>query len=80
MNKEYQILINQVSVILLGIATVFMSAEYRQLRAQETDGNTTIEEITEAETVSGEEVTVRGEIEEVESGVSFLIEEEDLFD
>ena len=48
-----------------------------KLQAQEVEGNTTIDEISEEENVTiGEEVTVRGEVEEVESGVSFVLEEE----
>ena len=79
--KKYQFLISQGSAILLGIATIFIATEYSTLQAQETDGNTTIEEIAEDEnTTLGEEVTVRGEVEEVEPGVSFAIEEEDLFE
>lgn len=78
---KYQLLINQGSAILLGIATIFVTTEYSNLQAQETDGNATIEEIAEDEqTALGEEVTVRGEVEEVEPGISFAIAEEDLFE
>ena len=78
---KYRLLINQGSVILLGIATIFATTEYSKLQAQETDSNATIEEISESEnTTPGEEVSVRGEATEVDPGVSFVIEEEDLFE
>jgi len=77
MNK-YQLLISQGSTIFLGIVTLlFVTAKRPELQAQEVDGNTTIEEITEDESIAvGEEVTVRGEVEEVEPGVSFVLQEE----
>ena len=75
--SNYNLFIKQGSVLLLSLATIFTTAKYRELRAQESEGNTTIEEITEGEeVVAGEEVTVRGEVEEVESGVSFTIQED----
>ena len=74
---NYNLFIKQGSVILLTLATVFTTAKYQKLQAQEAEGNTTIEEITEGEeVVAGEEVTVRGEVEEVESGISFTIQED----
>lgn len=74
-------LINKSSAILLALTAIFVSAQYSNLQAQETDSNTTIEDIAEDEnTTLGEEVTVRGEVEEVEPGVSFVIEEDDLLD
>lgn len=74
---NYSLFIKQGSVLLLSLATVFTTAKYQNLRAQETEGNTTIEEITEGEeVVAGEEVTVRGEVEEVESAISFTIQED----
>ena len=79
MNK-YQLLVNKSSVILLAFAAFFASAEYKSLQAQETESNATIEEIAEQEATLGEEVTVRGEVEEIESGISFILEEEDLFE
>lgn len=77
--KKYQSIVNQSSILLLSLATVFLTAEYQVSNAQETDSNATIEEIAEEEVALGEEVTVRGEVEEVEPGLSFVIEEEDLF-
>lgn len=75
--SNYSLLIKQGSVLLLSLFTVFAAAKYTELQAQETEGNTTIEEISEdEEVVDGEEVTVRGEVEEVEPGVSFVIQEE----
>lgn len=75
--KQYQLFINHGSAILLGIATVLLTANYPSLQAQETDSNTTIEEIAEDESlVIGEAVTVRGEVESVESGISFVLQEE----
>lgn len=77
MNK-YQLLISRGSTIFLGIVAVFVAtSKYPELQAQEVEGNTTIEEIAEDEsTVIGEEVTVRGEVEEVEPGISFVLQEE----
>ena len=75
--SNYNLLIKQGSVLLLSLGAIFATGEYHKLEAQEAEGNTTIEEISEDEgTVIGEEVTVRGETEEVEAGVSFVIEEE----
>ncbi|MDJ0569961.1 MAG: hypothetical protein QNJ53_13075 [Pleurocapsa sp. MO_192.B19] len=77
MSKKYNLLINTGSVLLLALVAVFTTVEHKGLQAQETEDNTTIEEISEEEnTTLGEEVTVRGQAEEVETGVSFLIEEE----
>lgn len=75
---KYNLLINKSSVLLLALATIFISSEYASVQAQETDGNTTIEEIAEEEesVTLGEEVTVRGEVDEVDPGVSFVLEEE----
>ena len=78
--SKYKLIVNQSSALLLGLATILLTAEAQHLNAQETDSNETIEEIVEEEVPVGEEVTVRGEIESVESGVSFVIEEEDLFE
>ena len=70
-------LIGTGSISLLALASMFIAVEGKRLQAQETDGNTTIEEISEDEdNASGEEVTVRGEVEEVESGVSFVLQKE----
>ena len=78
---KYQLLINRTSVLLLALTTIFISAETKRLQAQDVDGNTTLEEVAEEEAMVGEEVTVRGEIEEVDPGVAFVLEEEEgLFD
>lgn len=70
-------LIGTSSISLLALALVFTAIEGQGLQAQETDSNTTIEEISEDEdNASGEEVTVRGEVEEVEPGISFVLQEE----
>ncbi|MBE9046027.1 hypothetical protein IQ255_16720 [Pleurocapsales cyanobacterium LEGE 10410] len=73
---KYSLFINKSSALLLSLVTVFAFAEDRSVRAQEVEGNTTIEEVTEEEVVVGEEVTVRGEIEEVDPGISFTLQEE----
>ncbi|WP_019503497.1 hypothetical protein [Pleurocapsa sp. PCC 7319] len=70
-------LLNKVPALILALTATFITAQYSNLQAQETDSNTTIEDIAEEkDTTLGEEVSVRGEVEEVEPGVSFLIEEE----
>ena len=70
-------LIGTSSISLLSLALVFTAIEGQGLQAQETDSNTTIEEIAEDEdNALGEEVTVRGEVEEVEPGISFVLQEE----
>ncbi len=75
--SKFNLIINKSSVLLLALATVFAIAEYQNLQAQEMDSNTTIEEIAEEEKITlGEEVTVRGEVAEVQPGVSFTIKEE----
>ena len=75
--KKFKLIINYGSTLFLGLTTIFIAAEYQQLRAQEAESNVTIEEIAEEETTAvGEEVTIRGEVEEVEPGVAFAIEEE----
>lgn len=74
---NYKLIINFGSALLLGLVATFMTAEYQNLQAQEADNNVTIEEIAEEETTnSGQEVSVRGEVQEVEPGVAFTIEEE----
>lgn len=78
--KNYKLILSQSSAILLGFATIFVATEYPALQAQEVEENTTIEEIAEEEATPGEEITVRGEVESVESGISFRIEEEDLLE
>ncbi|VEP12459.1 conserved hypothetical protein [Hyella patelloides LEGE 07179] len=77
--SRYQMKFNSLGIgaLLLSLATIGTTLETSQLRAQEVEGNTNIEEISESEDVTvGEEVTVRGEVEEVEPGVSFVMEEE----
>lgn len=78
--NRYQLLIKQSSALLLALTAILVGGEYSHLQAQEVDGNTTIEDIEEENVVVGEEVTVRGEVEEVESGVSFVIEEEGILE
>ena len=74
---------NYQTIVKIGASALFVSlvsavgvVESNKLQAQEVDGNTTIDEVTEEEVVIGEEVTVRGEVEEVEPGISFVLEEE----
>lgn len=75
--KKYQSVINRSSVLLLSLAAILFVVESPTLQAQEADSNLTIEEIAEEENTNvGEEVSVRGEVEEVEPGRSFLIEED----
>ena len=74
-------LINKSSTLLLVLATIFTVGQYQSLQAQETDSNVTIEDIAEEDNVAlGEEVTVRGEVTEVEPGMSFVLQEEGLFE
>ena len=75
----FNLLINQGSALLLGTTILLGLAKPSNLQAQEMDDNATIEEIAEQETALGEEVTVRGTLEEVEPGISFVLEEENLF-
>ena len=77
---KYQLFISKSFTLFLALATTLLAVKYQTVEAQETESNTTIEEVAEQEATLGEEVTVRGEVEEVESGVSFVIEEEDLFE
>ncbi len=63
--------------LFVSLVSIFGVVESNKLQAQEIEENTTIDEITEDENVVvGEEVTVRGEVEEFEPGVSFVLEEE----
>lgn len=65
-----------IGTLALSLASAFAIGESK-LQAQEPNGNTTIEEIEEEPSDAiGEQVTVRGEISEVQSGVSFTITEE----
>ncbi len=62
--------------VILSLASVF-ATDPASLQAQETDSNTTIEEIEEDNAdATGQQVTVRGEVNEVEPGISFQISEE----
>lgn len=62
--------------VILSLVSVF-TTNSTSLQAQETNSNTTIEEIEEGDANAvGEQVTVRGEVNEVEPGVSFQITEE----
>ena len=64
------------SALVLSLASVF-AFNSPALQAQESDSNTTIEDLEEdASDAVGEQVTVKGEINEVEPGVSFEISEE----
>lgn len=63
------------STLVLSLASIF--ALNLNLQAQENDGNTTIEDIEEEPSDAvGEEVTVKGEVSEVEPGISFEIAQE----
>ncbi|WP_036480351.1 hypothetical protein [Myxosarcina sp. GI1] len=65
------------STLVLSLASVFGTIIPTSLQAQETDSSTTIEDIEENPTAAlGEEVTVRGQVEEVEPDMSFTINEE----
>lgn len=65
------------SALVLSLASVFAISSPNKIQAQETDSNTTIEEIENNNSdAMGEQVTVRGEVNEVEPGVSFQIAEE----
>ena len=66
-----------VSTLVLSLASVFAFNSPAILQAQETENNTTIEDLEEEPSDAvGEEVTVRGGVNEVEPGVSFEIAEE----
>ena len=66
--------------LLLSLLSVFSVTESSKLRAEEVRGNLTLEEIADMENVTvGEQVTVRGEAEEVEPGKSFVLEEKGFF-
>ena len=68
------------SALLLSLVSVFATTTSSSLQAQETDSSATIEEIQENPTdMMGEQVTVRGEVSEVEPGLSFTIKEEGFF-
>lgn len=66
------------SALVLSLASVFATTTPASLQAQETEGNTTIEDIEENPTEAlGEEVTVRGQVEdEVEPGRTFTLDAE----
>lgn len=60
--------------LLLSLVSVIAATP--TIQAQEADSNTTIEELEEGATdLIGEQVTVRGQISEIEPGMSFTINE-----
>ena len=64
------------STLLVSLVSV-LAINVPIIQAQETEDNTTIEDLEEDATDAvGEQVTVRGEVNEVEPGVSFQISEE----
>ncbi len=66
-----------ISAILLSTIGIVPVTENNALRAQDADSNETIENIAEEETnLFGEQVTVRGQVETVEPGMSFYLNEE----
>ena len=79
------------SALLLSLVPVFAITTSSKLQAQETDPgmmeeidtNTNLEEIEDIEEntteLMGDEVTVRGEVSEIEPGMSFTINEEGFF-
>ena len=68
-------------VLLLSLVTLLGAVQSPKLQAEEVEGNNTIEEVSESEdTFIGEEVTVRGKVTDIEPGVSFVMEEEGLFE
>lgn len=66
------------TLFCLSIAFGYASLQTNSALAQEDDSNITIEKIEEGN-ISSQEVTVRGEVEELQSGISFLIEDDNLF-
>ncbi|HHP7232014.1 MAG TPA: hypothetical protein ACFCUY_14295 [Xenococcaceae cyanobacterium] len=65
-----------VSTLFLALASVAITVP-PSLQAQETDSNSTIENLNDDATdLVGETVTVRGQVAEIEPGMSFTIEEE----
>ena len=63
--------------LILSLASVWVSNKHTTLQAQETPSNTTLEEIESGDSNAlGERVTVRGQVNEVEPGISFQISEE----
>lgn len=79
------------SALLLSLVPVFALTTSSKLQAQETDpgmmeeidGNTNLEDIEDIEEntteLMGDEVTVRGEVSQVQPGLSFTINEEGFF-
>ena len=76
--SQYKTLIHLgTTALVISLISIFATVETQKVKAQETDSNTTIEEISEEEdNTVGKEVTVRGKVVEVEPGVSFTLEEE----
>lgn len=80
MSNNKKLLTIGTGALFLSIIAAFGLVKEPNLQAQELEDNTTIEEITEEESnLIGQEVTVRGEVEEVEPGVSFILEQEEGF-
>lgn len=65
------------SALVISLASVLAVSSSSSLQAQDADDNATIEEIENLNSGQmGEQVTVRGEVNEVEPGVSFEIAED----
>lgn len=65
------------SAVVLSTLGIVSITNSNSLKAQEAESNETIENIAEEDTnLFGEQVTVRGEAESIEPGISFIIEEE----
>ena len=71
------------SALLLSLVSVFATTTSSSLKAQEMDSNTNIEDIEDIEEnateMMGKQVTVRGEVSEIEPGLSFTINEDGFF-
>ncbi|MCC0179736.1 hypothetical protein I4641_22600 [Waterburya agarophytonicola K14] len=66
-----------IGALLFSTVGLFSVTGNNTLRAQDASSNETIENIAEDETnLYGQQVTVRGEAESIEPGMSFVIEEE----
>lgn len=77
MSKLNSLLKLATGALVISLASVFAINNPSYLQAQETDDNTTIEDLeNDASDVVGEQVTVRGEANEVDPGISFEIAEE----
>lgn len=77
MSKQNLLIKLGTSALVLSLSSVFALNTIAGLQAQEIDDNTTIEDLEEDATDAiGEEVTVRGEVSDVEPGMTFTINEE----